>query len=565
MKTNQKNLISLAGLMFGCVFLFIGRGSLYATNGDKLWFSDGVPVVEATGDQINFDACSDGSGGTFVAWQSDANYDGIWNIYVQRLDAEGNQVWASPVLLSNPAQNAQKPGIVPSGSGRAIAAWISGAAGQIYAQRINGDGTLSWAAAAQLSASCYIPHGLDITEGVSEGAFVVFASGNVRVVHVNFGGSLLNPGIDGIDLGVSPVDPPVIDSSIGTLDAFVTFSKSTAGNEDIVAQRVRRGSEFIPGQGWYYFLDLPWGSTPVTISNDARDERLPCIVVDNSDNALIAWYCIDPAASLSTQVRVQKINSNGIYQWTNNGVVILNSSTAGGVPSTWRSYGVTLTVATDGDGGAITAWSDWRNELAGGGNDDIYAQRVYSVGTIAWAINGVAVRSAAGTQRHPKMVSDGNSGGVIAWEDHVAFGPDIWAARLSGDGSKQWSKVIFQDGDPDDPGEYQREPQVVLDRDNNPCPPGSIILWLDTRYTDRDYYDIYAQKVETTLDFPVGDFDYNGCENLKDFAIFSRAWLSVSGGPNWNIKCDIAMPADGVNNLLDLSEFASEWLRCECP
>jgi hypothetical protein len=535
---------------------------LYGANGDKLWPSDGVSVVQETGDQKNFDACPDGAGGTFVVWQSDADYDGIWNIYVQRLDADGNQVWASPVLLSNPAQNAQKPGIVASGSGRAIVAWISGVAGQIYAQRVNGDGSLSWMAAAQLSASCDITYGLDIAKGINEGAFVVFTSGNAHVVHVNFGGTLVNPGIGGMDLGAAPVDPPEIDSSGATVNAIVTFSKSTAGNENIVAQRVQRNSEFIPGQGWYYSLDLPWGNTPVTISNDSRDERSPLIAVDTSDNAVIVWYGVDP--SLSTQVRVQKINVNGVCQWTNNGVVILNSSTAGGVPSTWRSNGVDLTLIMDGGGGAIAAWNDWRNEPAAGGNCDIYAQRVYSAGTIAWPVNGVAVRSVAGTQRHPRMVSDGNGGGVVAWEDHVAFGPDIWAARLNGDGSKQWAKVIFQDGAPGDPGEDQREPQVVLDLANNPCPPGSIIIWLDTRYTGGDYYDIYAQKVETTLDFPAGDFDYTGCENFKDFAIFSRAWLSTSGGANWNAHCDISTVADDVVDMLDLYVFVQEWLVCEC-
>jgi hypothetical protein len=543
-----------------------GAACLYGANGDKLWLSDGVVVVEETGDQKNFDACPDGAGGTFVVWQSDANLDGLWNIYVQRLDADGDQAWAGPVLLSNAGVNAQKPAITASETGYAIAAWISGSPGKVYAQRINSSGVLQWVSAVQLSTSCDIPYGLDMTHGVNSGAFVVFTSGHARVVHVKSDGTLTDPGIDGIDLGASPVDPPVISSyGSGPFSSFVAFSKSTAGNEDIVAQRIYRNMRLVGGQLFLY-LDLPWGNTPVVISNDVRDERSPSIAVDSGNNALIAWQGIDPAASLSTQVRIQKIDFDGVCQWTGNGRVILDSGTAGGVPSTWRSYGVTLTVIPDVAGGAIAAWSDWRNEPAAGGNDDIYAQRVYSAGTIAWTANGVVVRSQIGTQRYPRMTSDGNGGGVVTWEDHTAFGPDIWAARLNGDGTKQWSKVIIQDGDPfGDSGGRQEMPQVVLDLVNNPCPPGSIILWLDTRTEGGDYYDILVQKVETTLDFPAGDVDYTGCEDLKDFSIFSKAWLSATGGTGWNAHCDISSPADGVIDLLDLDAFAQEWLVCECP
>lgn len=546
--------------------------SAYAVNGDLLWppeepipwLRQGVPVVQALGDQKNFDLCSDGAGGVFVVWQSDADSDGIWNIYVQRLNASGNQVWTSPVLLSNPAQNAQKPAITTSGAERAIAAWVSGSPAKVYAQRINSDGSLSWPAAVQLSSSCYAAHGVDITEGYSQGAFVVFTSVNVRVVHINFGGTLTNPGIDGIDLGAAAVDPPVIDSiSTNTVYAYAAFSKSTAGNEDIAAQRISRNREWTPS-GWNYYLDLPWGNTPIIISSDTRDERSPSLAVDADDNALIAWHGIDSAAVLSTQVRVQKINAGGLCQWgADGGIVILNSSTAGGTPSVWRTYGITLDVISDSAGGAIAAWSDWRNDSTGSGNDDIYAQRIYSSGTVAWPLNGVVVRSAAGSQRYPQMAPDGSGGCVVTWQDHAAFGPDIHAARLTGSGTIQWSKVVFQDGQPGDSGQDQRQPQIVLDLVSNPCPTGSILVWLDTRSADGKY-DLYAQKIQTSLTFPSGDFNFTGCQDLADLIIFCSAWLSSSGQPGWNAGCDLAA-ALGVIDLRDFKAFAAGWLQCDCP
>ena len=48
--------------------------------------------------------------------------------------------------------------------------------------------------------------------------------------------------------------------------------------------------------------------------------------------------------------------------------------------------------------------------------------------------------------------------------------------------------------------------------------------------------------------------------NFNDFAVLASAWLTENGEPNYNSKCDISEPNDGVINEKDLAMFADFWL-----
>jgi hypothetical protein len=57
------------------------------------------------------------------------------------------------------------------------------------------------------------------------------------------------------------------------------------------------------------------------------------------------------------------------------------------------------------------------------------------------------------------------------------------------------------------------------------------------------------------------DIYADGFVDFRDFAVLAAAWLSTTGGPNWNPNCDISMPADGVINKLDLEILCENWLN----
>jgi Peptidase C10 family/Carboxypeptidase regulatory-like domain/Spi protease inhibitor len=93
--------------------------------------------------------------------------------------------------------------------------------------------------------------------------------------------------------------------------------------------------------------------------------------------------------------------------------------------------------------------------------------------------------------------------------------------------------------------------------------PNVQIRW---RYynANHDYYwgiddvQIVANSVsQVTL---VGDFDSDCDVDYDDLVIFTSAWLTSSGQPNWNPACDIAEPNDGVINECDFAVFAGNWM-----
>ena len=70
------------------------------------------------------------------------------------------------------------------------------------------------------------------------------------------------------------------------------------------------------------------------------------------------------------------------------------------------------TITSDGAGGAIITWYDYRS-----GTADIYVQRVNASGVVQWTADGIAICTAAGYQTYPTITSDGAGGAIVTWHD----------------------------------------------------------------------------------------------------------------------------------------------------
>jgi predicted lipoprotein with Yx(FWY)xxD motif len=161
-------------------------------------------------------------------------------------------------------------------------------------------------------------------------------------------------------------------------------------------------------------------------------------------------------------------------QWSDNPAVNTAMTTA----SSEQNYEVST---SDGAGGIITAWRDYRS----GTNQDIYAQRINAAGVVQW-INDVAICTAAGTQASPTIVSDGAGGAIITWEDNrEGTNNDIYAQRVNSAGVLQWSPngVAICTA-----VNNQNAPTIAGDGAG-----GAIIAWYDLRSGTN--YDIYVQRV----------------------------------------------------------------------
>jgi len=88
----------------------------------------------------------------------------------------------------------------------------------------------------------------------------------------------------------------------------------------------------------------------------------------------------------------------------------------------------------DGLGGGIVVWRDTRN--AGTTGSDIFATRVTKAGGVAvWPNNGVALCLANGDQLEPEATTDGAGGAIATWQDfRLGAVGDIFAGRVQADG-----------------------------------------------------------------------------------------------------------------------------------
>jgi hypothetical protein len=359
------------------------------------------------------------------------------------------------------------PTIVSDGAGGAIITWYDYRSGtaDIYAQRVNAWGVAQWTA---------------------DGVAICTATGNQG-------------------------SPTIVSDGAG--GAIITWYDSRSGTSDIYTQRVNAAGA------------VQWAADGAAICTATSDQLNPTIVSDGAGGAIITWY--DYRSATNYDIYAQRVNAVGAVQWTANGVAICTatgnqvsptivSDGAGGAIITWQDYrsatsydiyaqrvsaagaaqwmanGAAICIATydqtsptivsDGAGGAIITWNDYRNIL--GTNVDIYSQRVNAASAVQWTANGVAICTATSDQLNPTIVSDGTGGAIITWYDLRSGNYDIYSQRVNAAGAAQWpangAAICTATGS-------QNTPTIVSDGAG-----GAIITWYDSRSGTND---IYAQRV----------------------------------------------------------------------
>lgn len=247
----------------------------------------------------------------------------------------------------------------------------------------------------------------------------------------------------------------VADNSGGTI---VVWEDRRNGNVDIYAQRLNSAGAPL------------WAANGVVICNASGDQLQPKVISDDAGGALVVWQ--DRRNGADFDIYIQRIDMNGVPQWTTNGVLL-----SGAVDNQQSPQ-----IVTDGSGGAIVAWEDRRN----GVEFDILAQRVNSSGNVEWTPDGVPVVSQSGHQLTPRIVTDDSGGAIIAWADYRSGSDyDIYAQRISDLGVAQWAVngvvVSAASGN-------QFSPSMVADGGG-----GAVIVWQD--YRNGTDYGIYAQRL----------------------------------------------------------------------
>ncbi|MBI4646851.1 MAG: hypothetical protein HY738_09725 [Bacteroidia bacterium] len=218
-----------------------------------------------------------------------------------------------------------------------------------------------------------------------------------------------------------------------------------------------------------------WNSNPAlntSVATPANDQQDLRIISDSKGGAIITW-CDYRNNITNADIYTQRINSQGITIWTNNGIGVCTQSSHQTAPA----------IVEDGSGGSIIIWQDWRN-----GNRDIFAQRVDSSGNVKWTANGLGIVVKTYEQQDPKHISDGAGGAIITWQDSINGNWDIFSQRINSDGIIQWTSgglaictAVYD----------QINPRIETDVQG-----GAIITWQDKR--NGVDYNIYAQRINAS-------------------------------------------------------------------
>lgn len=342
-----------------------------------------------------------------------------------------------------------KTGLVSinDGNNNMIIAWVdsrNSTGTDIYVQKINKDGTLPWGAAEKVV--CDAPNAQASISMISDGAGgAILAWGdrraNTGVVNneqvygqrVKADGTL-GWAANGVNLSKSAVDPaiyrrnPVLEKVSAT--EFIVVFAQLGTLADFFAQKCLI-ADGIP----------IWATDKDIHEAQAGTQTTQQVLADGAGGAFVVWS--DPRlGNANSDIYAQSINSNGTVAWGTSGSVICNALTSQTAP----------VIVTDGSGGLICTWTDFRN-----GNNDIYAQRVNPSGIRQWDVatapasdlNGVPIAvistTSANNQVAPQIISDLNSNFVITWTDTrnspapSSFGFDIYAQKINLSGAPQWT------------------------------------------------------------------------------------------------------------------------------
>jgi hypothetical protein len=217
--------------------------------------------------------------------------------------------------------------------------------------------------------------------------------------------------------------------------------------------------------------EAAWGEYGLEINNTPGNSPQQNPRILNSDNYyLLVW---EDGRSGYFNLYAQKIDEDGRRLWITDGIALA-------VADGSQNFAQLI---SDGAGGMIVAWQDYRN-----GNADIYAQHINSEGLVLWGKDGVPISKAAAGQFAPQLVGDGAGGAIITWHDYRSgSGEDVYAQRIGKEGKVLWQ----EDGLPVSAAAgTQWYPQLASDGAG-----GAVITWTDGRAGSSDN-NIFAQRVD---------------------------------------------------------------------
>jgi hypothetical protein len=391
--------------------------------GNLLWATDGIMI--STNPQntwlTDWDMTCDNANNCILAF-NDMRSSGNLNIVVYRISPSGSFVWgANGIMLSNSTAFNAAPKVVATAAGNIVVAWAADNA--IIMQKLNPAGTLLWGA-----------NGITLTSTNRLSWPQLLPVGSDEVIMKYFDDS-------------GPVNAPT---------------------RHVFAQR-------------YDASGSPIWSSPTAISLaggiSAWTQIFP-FINDGSDGFFICWND-DRDNNQRSSVFVQHVNSAGVVQFTVNGLEVTNAST--------MNHYYPKMALPPGSADVYVFWNEMN------GNQDlwgIYGQKVNSAGALQWGASGMTFIPLSATNVYPYEARYSPTDVVLFYEEYAnGISGLIKAMRISPAGAFLWTpsqktmcSVLSQKVHP-----------VVNEFGNNQW----IASWEDDRNGNSD---IYAQNIQLNGD-----------------------------------------------------------------
>lgn len=369
----------------GAVFVWVDHRSanesdedIYAQrlgpDGSPLWGANGVAVGRGPGTQAEAVLVSDGADGAIIVWTDNANGSGAGVIRGQRIGAAGDLLWdpnGLEIAASSAGGGQRAPAVVADGAGGAVIAWVDGRSragqGEIYAQRIGGDGERIWSVsdtAVTTSSSTALAGGPMLVADGAGGVLVAWSASEdengtpqVRGQRISSSGTPLW------------AEEGVIVAPGESVQSLSSAATGGAGDFYLAwTEEPTTGSR----RGWAQRLDgagvALWAAQGVPFSPaDARDVAGLTALADGDGGVMLVWQersSAETTASQSADIYAARLGAAGNMEW-------------GGAPVAVSATPVDAfspTAVKDGNGELTVFWYNHESE-----DHNIYGRKITGV------------------------------------------------------------------------------------------------------------------------------------------------------------------------------------------
>lgn len=449
--------------------------------------ANGIPVCVMDNNQMYPRLINTGDSCVIVMWNDDrANYTNATDLYGQKVDANGNMLWAENGIPLTEYYTPTPGGLsetsaAPDGEGGIYLAWTKIYFGysQMRAQRIGSQGNLMWRDSSVV-----------ITDGAVD-------TRSPRLVRHPLGIALVyrhsGPGAYPIYFQMLDYfgnlrfsEPGVVVAENGPQGGTNVVLANTATDE-AVAISWSLGQFGLNGKLYAQVMDVngnkKWGPNGIIINDVPGEHSELRMTKDRNTGEYYFLWKDGRRVNIANDIYAQKLNSSGQAQWTQNGILLSNTP-----------YSFTSTAISLNDNGVYVAWAEANNPQGHG----IYVLRLNPDSTFAWQNGPVRVNT---TFDSPSLITlnpdVSNGGALILFNPSItSTGYDVHAKYISANGVLGGVTSI------EDVQAIQPNDFYLSQNYPNPFNPTTKISWYSPVSGNQTLkvYDMLGKEVATLVD-----------------------------------------------------------------